>query len=182
MKLEKLAPWNWFRKEEELDSRTVPVRRKVSTEPMSHPVARLQHDIDRLFDDFFRGFADPGRIFDRLFTSPPDLFRPTMDIAATDTAYTLSVELPGVDEKDVSIELEGDTLRIRGEKRQESEEKEKNWHRIERSYGTFQRILTLPDDADADAISARFEKGVLTVTIPRTKQAGTETRRIPISS
>jgi HSP20 family protein len=183
MKLDKLAPWNWFRKEEEMEERSVPVKRRASGEGMSHPVVRLQNEIDRLFDDFFRGFPDPSRVFYRLFPTPAaEFFRPTMDIAATDAEYTLTVELPGVDEKDVSIELDGDTLKIRGEKKQEKEEKEKNWHRIERSYGSFQRVLSLPEDARGEDITAKFSKGVLTVTIPRVKTEKPEPKKIPISS
>lgn len=183
MKLDRLAPWNWFKKEEELEGRSVPVKRRDRAEGMSHPVVRLQSEIDRLFDDFFRGFPDPARMLDRFLPGvSAEFFRPTMDIAATDTEYTLTVELPGVDEKDVSIELDGDTLKIRGEKKQEKEEKEKDYHRIERSYGAFQRILSLPEDARSDGISAKFAKGVLSVTIPRAKGEKTEPRRIPIAS
>lgn len=103
-----------------------------------------------------------------------------MKIAADDKAYTIGVEVPGVEEKDLKLELSGDTLTISGEKRHEAEEKEKNYYRMERSYGSFQRVLTLPEDADRDGVSATFKNGVLTIEIPRLAAATADVKRIEV--
>jgi HSP20 family protein len=148
------------------------------------PLLQLHRGIDRVFDDVFRGFPFSSGGLGRSLTSlaPSDWLKPTMDIAANDKEYTVTVELPGVAESDVHLELEGDILKIKGEKKQEKEEKEKDFYRVERSYGSFQRTLSLPEDADNSAIGAKFSKGVLTVNIPRKATSKSETKRIPISS
>ena len=88
--------------------------------------------------------------------------------------------MPGVDEKDVKVEIANDTLTIRGEKKQEKEENHKNYYRMERSYGSFQRVLSLPEDADQEGVSATFKNGVLTVTMPRKAAPQANVRRIEI--
>jgi HSP20 family protein len=103
-----------------------------------------------------------------------------LDLGATDKAYTATVEVPGVDEKDVKVEMVNDTLTIRGEKKQEKEEKDKNYYRMERSYGSFQRVLSLPEDADQEGVSATFKNGVLTVTMPRKAAPAAHVRQIEI--
>ena len=94
--------------------------------------------------------------------------------------YAISVEVPGVDEKDVKIELANNTLTIGGEKKQEKEEKEKNFYRVERSYGSFQRVLSLPEDADQEKIQATFKKGVLRITVPRKALPHAEAKQIEV--
>lgn len=103
-------------------------------------------------------------------------------LSATDTEYTVTAEIPGVDDKDVKLEIVDDTLTIRGEKKQEKEEKEKNYYRLERSYGSFQRVLSLPDDVDQDGVKANFKKGVLTITLPRKALPKPEAKRIEIKA
>jgi HSP20 family protein len=105
-----------------------------------------------------------------------------LDVGATDKEYTISVELPGVDPKDVKLELSGDTLKISGEKKQETEHKEKDYYRIERSYGSFQRVLSLPEDADGDAITAEYKNGVMKIAIPRRQADAKDTKRIEIKA
>ncbi len=107
--------------------------------------------------------------------------KPTLDIAASDEEYTISVELPGVDEKDVHLELLDETLVIKGEKKHEKEEKEKNYYQMERSYGSFQRVLSLPEDAEQDGIGAAYKRGILTITIPRKAKAATKSKQIAIN-
>lgn len=184
MDINKLAPWNWFRKEQEQEGKSLPVARSVSPSVEESPLLQLHREIDRVFDDIFRDFPFSSRGLGRSLAplAPSAWLKPTMDIAANDKEYSVSVELPGVEEKDIQLELEGDTLKIRGEKRQEKEEKEKDFYRVERSYGSFQRMLSLPEDADHDNIAAKFSKGVLTVSIPRKASARTEAKRIPIKS
>jgi len=171
MDVKKLVPWNWFKKEEEQESRPAAVRQGYPGSGFYGPLAQLHQEIDRLFDTVFRGFgAWPLAAEDPLTRLGAGVLKPTLDIGATDEEYTISVEVPGVDEKDIQLELVGDTLTIRGEKRQEREERGRNFYRMERAYGTFQRILSLPEDADQDHIEASFNKGVLTITIPRRAQ------------
>jgi len=113
----------------------------------------------------------------------PGMLKPAVDIQETDTQYRIAVEVPGVEEKDIQITLDNDVLVVRGEKRQEQEKKEGGFHRIERSYGSFQRALNLPGDANQDSIKANFKNGVLTITMDkrelRSPQAG---RTIAIES
>ncbi len=184
MKLDKLVPWNWFKREEERERGWLPARRSWQSE-WPEPLANLHREIERLFDEVARNLGVPVARWDRLFapvSAAEDWFKPSLDIAASDTEYTVNVELPGVEEKDVTVEVAGDTLRISGEKRIEKEEKSKNYYRSERAYGNFERLLALPEDADVDGIKARFKNGVLTVTIPRKWQPQTEAKRIEVKT
>lgn len=98
-------------------------------------------------------------------------WNPLMDITENDDALMLTAELPGMDEKDVDIEIENNVLTVRGEKKREHEETDERHHIWERSYGSFERSLALPRAVAADKITAKFDKGVLTVTMPKTKEA-----------
>lgn len=93
---------------------------------------------------------------------------PAIDVTESDKQYTVTVELPGVDRDDVSVEVQGGTLSIRGEKKREEKKEKGRW--IERSYGSFQRAFTLPSDAQADKVEASFKNGVLTLEIPRSEE------------
>jgi HSP20 family protein len=184
MNINKLAPWNWFSKEQEHEGKALPVQRTEMPSLENSPLLQLHREIDRVFDDVFRGFPLSAGGLGRSLSSlaPSDWLKPIMDIAANDKEYTVTVELPGVAESDVHLELEGDILKIKGDKKQEKEEKEKDFYRVERSYGSFQRTLSLPEDADNSGIGAKFSKGVLTVNIPRKATSKSETKRIPINS
>ncbi|GIX32244.1 MAG: heat-shock protein Hsp20 [Lysobacterales bacterium] len=179
MDLGKLAPWNWFKSESarsaEREGASVPV---VFRDPWQG-IRELQREMDRVFDQFFRGglpSAFPSE-FGRGF------FAPALDIAEDEKGYRIELELPGLESNDVSIELEDGALIVRGEKKLEREEKKDRYHRIERSYGQFQRILDLPDDADAEKISANFKNGVLTISLPkRAGQSEEKRKRIPVQS
>lgn len=164
MNWKKLAPWNWFRDEQASPSSSqAPTRH----EAFPKPFAELRMEIDRLFDETFRRSmagtpewsAPTGGI------APP--LRPNVDISEGKKAYTVRAELPGVDMKDVSLELDGHVLVIHAEKRQEQEDEDEGYHWVERSYGVVQRMLSLPEDADVDAIEARFKNGVLKLRIPK---------------
>jgi HSP20 family protein len=176
MDITRLNPWNWFSREEE-QFRNVPVQR--GRPQIYGPLWQLHEDIDRMFENVFRGFDLPSLGVSSLEEN--SLFLPHVDIASTDKDYTITVEVPGVDEKDVKLELSHDgTLTIRGEKRQEKEHKDRNFYRVERSYGSFQRILSLPEDAAQEKIDAAFNNGVLTITCPRQVMEQTPVKRIDV--
>ena len=186
MDLKKWVPWNWFKKEEEEAGKTVPVKREDShgqSGLLASPILQFHHEIDRLFDQMFHGFdLSPFKSERRLPQLSGSILKPTLDLNASDKEYTITVEIPGVDQKDVKLEIVNDTLTIHGEKKQEKEEKEKNYYRMERSYGAFQRVLSLPEDADQDGIEATFKKGVLTVTLPKKSIPKSGVRQIEVKS
>jgi len=186
MDIKKLAPWNWFKKEEENGS-SVPVHRndpKGIYHPDSHanPIVQLHREMDRLFENAFRGlglspFGYP-QTHTPLFAS--GLLKPQVDVGATDKEYSITVEVPGVNEKDVKVEIANNTLTIHGEKKQEKEEKNKDYYRVERSYGSFQRFLSLPEDANQDEVKASFNNGVLTIKMARKALPGSKVQQIEI--
>lgn len=185
MSVKKWIPWNWFKKEEEDADRTIPVQRAFAQDrgyALTQPIECFHREFDRLFEQAFRGFGLSPLGSGRTLTAQTadGMLRPTLDLGSTDKEYTISLEIPGVDEKDVKIEIADDVLTIRGEKKQKNEEKGKNYYRMERSYGTFQRTLSLPEDADQDGVRATFKKGILTVTMPRKALPATNVRQIPV--
>jgi HSP20 family protein len=187
MDIKKWIPWNWFRKEEEDAGKTLPVKRETAQERRGALTSSLQqfhHEIDRVFEQAFRGFGQSQFWHDRplLPRLAEGMFKPSLDLGATDKEYIVTVELPGVDEQDVTLEIVNDNLIIRGEKKQEREEKEKNYYRMERSYGSFERVLSLPEDADQDNAKATYKKGVLTVTLPRKALPQSEVKKIEVKS
>lgn len=184
MDIKKLAPWNWFKKEQEQEGTMLPVRRQETQTRYTDPFSQIRQEIDRIFESAFSGFGFPSIGFGRELTpmAQSDWLRPTLDIGASDKDYTISVELPGVDEKDVQLELTNDSLKIKGEKKQQKEEKEKNYYRMERSYGSFQRVLSLPEDVDKDNIKAVYKNGIMNITIPRKAAPKSEIRQIEIKT
>jgi HSP20 family protein len=125
-------------------------------------------EVDRLFDAFFGTDRDQAR-----------RWVPPVDLVEAEDHFVLKADLPGLSEDDVSIEVQDGTLTISGERNDEHESRERGWYRIERSFGSFRRSLTLPDGVDAEAISAQFDRGVLEVRIPKPEQR--KPRRIEIS-
>jgi len=185
MNLEKLKPWNWFKHEEsggQLESQ-IPVRR-TDNPPAADSLLRLHNEIDRWFDQLSASFGmpslSPGSAWPAALSG--QAYRPLIDVSADDNCYEIKLDVPGMTEADLSIEVKDDMLMIRGEKQHRSENKDKHFYRVERSYGAFQRTLALPDDANADEISAQLEKGVLRLEIPRRESAAESVKRIPISS
>ncbi|MGB2868076.1 MAG: Hsp20/alpha crystallin family protein [Bacteroidota bacterium] len=125
----------------------------------------IQREINRVFDNFFRGgMQDDGTLGFSMWT-------PAVDIAEHENDYVVNVELPGVSKDDVKITLESNILTIRGEKKQEKESKDQSLHRVERSYGAFQRSFTLPTTVKNERIDAVFNDGILTVTLPKAEEA-----------
>lgn len=185
MDIKKLAPWNWFKKENSGDGHSIAVKGDKANKDSrysSNSSSIFDDEINQLFDNFFRGFGSPsyGSGKDLLEGMTSGILKPRLDLGATDKEYTISVEIPGVNKKNVSLELLHDTLIIRGEKNQEKEEKNKHFYRRERSYGSFQRTLSLPEDVDKDKVRADFKNGVLNITIPRTALPGSQAKQIEI--
>lgn len=139
--------------------------------------ARLRNEIDQLFDDF----SMPIQMRRMLPLPDGAEFSPAAELKDKGDHYDLAIELPGLDDKDIHIELAGDTLRISGEKQEESEEKTADCLISERSYGKFQRHLTLPPDADRDRIEAKYRHGVLRITIGKDKESEQSVRKISLS-
>ena len=125
-------------------------------------VSRLRREMDRLWDDYFGA--------GRRALRPLAEFAPAVDIKETAEAVVVKAEVPGMDAKDINISVTGEVLTIKGEKKSEREEKEENYHLVERSYGSFSRSLTLPAAVDLDKIEAKYDKGVLTVTCPKKEE------------
>ena len=125
-------------------------------------------DVDRLFDAFFGRERESRR------------WVPQMDLVEAEDHFVLKADLPGLDEGDVSIEVQDGTLTISGERKAEHESRERGWYRIERSFGSFSRSLTLPDRVDPDGISASFDRGVLEVRIPKPEEH--KPRRVEIQA
>ena len=179
MDWKKIAPWNWFRNEQESEARAITPTRAAE------PFLALREEMDRAFEDVFRRFGGGS-----LWGSPwpglraPDegaaLLRPSLDISEGRKAYTVRMEVPGVEKGDVTLRIENDTLFIRGEKKQEQEETEEGYHCVERSYGMFERMLSLPENANPDGIQATFKNGVLKITIPKQDLPEQEERSIEI--
>jgi HSP20 family protein len=105
---------------------------------------------------------------------------PRIDVAETDSAIEITAELPGIDEKEVDVVLRDDVLTIKGEKKSEREEKKKDYHLVERSFGSFARTIRLPFDADSEAVKASFAKGVLKVSIAKPAEVKQKTVKIPV--
>lgn len=167
MAIRDLVPWR--------AEREVPVRRAEEALPAFHRA------FDDFFDQFFRGFdLTPFQAFgDGWATAAPAL-----DMEETDKEYKVSAELPGWDEKDIDVTLSGDTLTIKGEKKEESEEGKEGseGYRYQSRYGSFHRSVRLPAEVDRDKVEAACERGVLTVTLPKTEEAQKQTRKIEVKS
>jgi HSP20 family protein len=124
---------------------------------------RMRRNMDRLWDSFFergvRGADEDGE------------WLPYLDVAETKNEIVVKAEVPGMDAKDIDISLSDGLLTIKGEKKQEREEKEENYHLVERSYGAFTRSIRLPKEVQSDKISASYKNGVLKVTLPKSEEA-----------
>lgn len=136
--------------------------------------AKRPVSIADLMEDFWR---EPMLGFPNLFK---DVSYPAVDVSEKDGIVTVKAELPGLEPTDVTITIEDEALVLRGEKKFEDEEKKEDYHRIERSYGSFSRIVPLPGKVKEAEVTARFDKGVLTITLPRDEKAAPKT--IPIQS
>jgi HSP20 family protein len=166
-----LIPWS--RQENRLP---VHVRAEREREDM-YPLLSLHREMNRVFDDFFRGFGTSSLGGGGL-AGMPDW--PNVELGETDKELRITAELPGLDEKQVEITVEDDALTLRGEKRAEVNDEERGYS--ERSYGRFERRIGLPRGIDKDKVSATFRNGLLTVTLPKSAAANENARRIPVNA
>jgi HSP20 family protein len=160
-------------------TKTPPARTPANRLPLAEagPMGWLRGEIDRLFDDFGR----PGQ---SIFSFAPRIVGPVPALELTDDgkAYQLTAELPGLTDKDVNIEVADGVLTISGEKKEEGERKDDGFLLSERRYGSFKRQISLPADVDADAIKAKFQHGVLSLTLGKDEKAAERSRKIAIES
>lgn len=162
----------------------IPWRKRDAIRPRrepTNPFELLHSQIDELFDSFFRDFGSwrwPSLWTER----ETGVISPCFEVSETDDAIQVTAELPGMDEKDIEVTLDENALTVRGEKKQEREEKRRNYYFSERSFGSFTRVIPLPAEVDRDNIKARFSKGVLEITLPKTGEAKSQRKRIEIKS
>ncbi len=165
-----LTPWK---------SKRLPIRHEEQ-----HPVYTLQREMNSLFDNFF-GAGDWFQYPERSGFGGEQSFgeiAPRVDVSETDKELLVKVELPGMTEKDVEVSIANGLLTIKGEKKQEKEENEKGWYRMERQYGSFSRSLMLPYEIQDDKAEALYKHGVLTIKMPKAVTAGKETKSIAVKS
>lgn len=148
----------------------------------------LRTEMDRMFDRFAGGWgmlslrrmfdAEPALRYESTFTVPS----PAVDITEDDGNYKVTAELPGMTEKEIEVVVSGDMLTLKGEKKEEKEQKEKNFYLSERSYGSFQRSFCVPEGVDRNKIAADFSKGVLTISMPKTAKAVEQQKKIEVKA
>jgi len=139
----------------------------------------MRDEMNRVFERFEGGW--PGWTLPAA-RWPNSLMVPDLDVHENDNSISIEVELPGVEEKDVSVTFNNGYLTIKGEKKAEHEEKKEDYYLAERSFGSFERSLRLPDTLDDSKIEARFDKGVLRITAPKRPDAQKAERKIAISN
>ncbi len=152
------------------------------------PFEGLRRQVDRLFEDFDQNFWRSP--FSRsMFDIGPFLRReltwdtaPAVDIVERDKAYEITAELPGMDEKNIEVKIANGGLTIKGEKKEEKEEKNKDYYLKERHFGSFERFFSLPEGVEADKIEASFNKGVLKVTLPKKLEAQKPVKKIEVKA
>src|SRR5215470_11874219 len=133
----------------------------------------LQDRMNRLFRDSY------GEGQEALSTST---FAPAVDVYEDEHNVTLKIEVPGIDEKDIDVRIENNTLTVHGERKIEKEEKEENYRRVERQYGSFTRSFTLPNTVDVEHVSAHYDKGVLKITLPKKAEAKPKQIKVNVGS
>jgi HSP20 family protein len=153
--------------------RNLPIKREDERWESFGP---LGDDVNRLFEDFFKGpYTWPS-----LATERSGGFQPRVDLSETDAELKVSAELPGLREEDIDLSLSNDALTIKGEKKEEKEEKTQGYYRVERHYGSFERTIPLPCEIESDKVDASFKNGVLTVTLPKSAKAQNALTKIAI--
>lgn len=153
---------------------TVPIRGRRES-----GLASPRGEMKRLFDEFFNeSWLLPFRLIDQRIPA----FTPRVNVKETEKEISVSAELPGLDEKDIELTLDDNVLTIKGEKKEEQEEKDETSYRMERTYGSFHRSIPLPVEIDVENVKARFKKGVLAVKVPKLKPDKAKRKTIDISA
>ena len=153
-------------------ARNLPTPFRFIEDPSWAPFGLLQREMSRLFDDVSRaGEGQGGR---------GGLIAPRLDVRETDKEIHVSVELPGVSEEDVEVDVDDDLLTVRAEKKEEREVERADQHVTERLFGVFQRSIRLPQSVDAQAVKATLDNGVLQIAIPKSEQQKSN-RRVPVA-
>jgi HSP20 family protein len=150
------------------------------------PLASVRRDIDRFFEGLAPGFSgavdfDPFRHFGGGLEIGGGGVVPHVEVSEDKKSYLISAELPGVDEKDITLTLEDHRLTVSGEKKSERKEEKKDYYLSERRYGSFRRSFRVPEDVDESKISAKFDKGVMTIVLPKSSSAKAKGRQIPVA-
>jgi len=168
----------------------LPIKTETSGAPQPakfadwRPFDTLRNQMDRLFRDFETGFLQTPfyRDIDNLFRSDFNFaVKPAVDIVEKDNAFQVTAELPGLESKDIDLQLSDGVLTIKGEKNEEKEEKTKDRYVSERRYGSFRRSLQVPASVESDKVEASYKSGVLTVTLPKSVEAQKKQKTIPIA-
>jgi len=147
--------------------------------PQRHdPFESLRREMNRVFEDFNRSFGLAPTEGEGLSSQ----WAPRVNMWEDDKGLHVSAELPGMEEKDIDVSLSNDTLLIKGEKREEKEDKGKNFFRTERVYGSFERAIPLPFEVQQDKVDASFKKGVLEITLPKSPTAQKQVQKIEVKS
>lgn len=153
------------------------VVRKTRTD-MGHPFYSLQKEMNSLFDNFFRGFD----VAPRGFAAQMVGFTPSVDVKENDKEFIIKAELPGVEEKDIDVTITNDAITIKGEKKEEKEDKDKNYYYMERSYGSFCRVIPLEAEIEAGKAEAKFKNGILDIKIPKNQSAKAKGTKVSIKT
>lgn len=164
MDIRDLAPW-WGTKEEERQGEF-------------GPLVRMHRDMDRMFERLFKDFE----FGPRWGVTAEGRVIPEMDVVETDKELEVTLDLPGLDEKDLDVNLTDGVLAIKGEKETEKEEKGKEYIRTERRHGAYYRAFRLPVEVDESKVTAQFTKGVLTVHLPKTESAQKKAKKIEVKA
>jgi len=172
MTLKQIIPWRWggLRSWEDEDR---------PFESFFHGMDSLHKEMNHLFEDFLKSNGRPS-----LSPKPWDYapLNPQLDETEDEKAFHVKIELPGMDQEDVDITLTDGLLTIRGEKKQEEEEKGKDFYRSERSFGSFRRTLPIPVEVDESKIEASFKKGILSIEFPKTAEAQKKVKHIKVKA
>jgi HSP20 family protein len=162
----------------------IPRREKKELAPTAgyeaDPFGELHREMTRLFDGFLDSFGHLERRLGRGFD--PAAIAPRFEVSETDDSVLVKAELPGMDQKDIEVTLDEDALTVRGEKREEKEEKRRNYHLSELSYGQFHRVIPLPPGIDRDKAKATFKNGVLHLTMPKTPESRSRSKPVKITA
>jgi HSP20 family protein len=168
MPISDLLPWNREKEKYALQKRD-------EFDPLD-----MQREMNQMIETFFEAPFTPAHM--RRWLDEDTSFTPRVDVSESETEISIRADLPGMEEKDIHLTVESNTLTISGEKQMEKEEKERTFHRVERRFGSFTRTIGLPESMDYERIHASFKNGVLTVKIPKPESTVTQRKRIPIKA